>query len=49
MEGKTANGVKCGTFGASSIEERFIATGDHAGKLVSKLDDVTIMHACIDA
>jgi len=35
VEGKTANGVKCGTFGASSIEERFIATGDHAGKLVS--------------
>jgi len=34
VEGKTANGVKCGTFGASSIEERFIATGDHAGKLV---------------
>mmetsp|Transcript_6576 Transcript_6576/g.11058 ORF Transcript_6576/g.11058 Transcript_6576/m.11058 type:complete len:357 (-) Transcript_6576:125-1195(-) len=34
VEAKTANGVKCGTFGASSIEERHIATGDHAGKLV---------------
>lgn len=32
-EHKTAHGVKCGTFGASSVEERFIATGDHAGKL----------------
>ena len=27
------NGIKCGTFGASSIEERHLATGDHAGKL----------------
>jgi WD repeat-containing protein 92 len=34
LEGKTANGIKCGTFSASSVEERFIATGDHAGKLV---------------
>ena len=34
MEGKTANGVKCGTFAASSSEDRHIATGDHAGKLV---------------
>lgn len=33
VEGKTANGVKCGTFGASSIEDRYLATGDHAGKL----------------
>ncbi len=34
LEGKTANGIKCGTFAASSAEERFISTGDHAGKLV---------------
>lgn len=33
-QGQTAQGVKCGTFGASSLEERQIATGDHAGKLV---------------
>jgi len=26
-------GFKCGTFGASSIEDRHIATGDYAGKL----------------
>lgn len=34
VEGKTANGIKCGTFAASSVEERHIATGDHAGKLI---------------
>jgi WD40 repeat protein len=34
VEAKTDSGVKCGTFGASSIEDRYIATGDHAGKLV---------------
>lgn len=34
LEGKTDAGVKCGTFGASSIEERYLATGDHVGKLV---------------
>eukprot|EP01041_Mallomonas_annulata_P011138 gene11138-23278_t len=27
------HGVKCGTFAASSIEERHLATGDHIGKL----------------
>jgi len=27
------HGVKCGTFGASSIENRHLATGDHSGKL----------------
>jgi WD repeat-containing protein 92 len=27
------HGIKCGTFGASSIEERHLATGDHVGKL----------------
>lgn len=27
------HGVKCGTFGASSLEQRHLATGDHAGKL----------------
>lgn len=32
-EGKTSHGVKCGTFGASSSENRHIATGDHNGKL----------------
>lgn len=26
-------GIKCGTFGASSIEERHLATGDHNGRL----------------
>jgi hypothetical protein len=26
------NGVKCGTFASSSIEERHLATGDHVGK-----------------
>jgi WD40 repeat protein len=30
----TDHGIKCGTFGASSIEERHLATGDHQGKLV---------------
>lgn len=30
---KTEAGVKCGTFGASSVEERHLATGDHKGKL----------------
>jgi WD40 repeat protein len=33
-EGTVASGIKCGTFGASSIEERTIATGDHVGRLV---------------
>jgi WD repeat-containing protein 92 len=33
-EGKTDHGVVCGTFGASSLEERQIATGDHSGKLI---------------
>lgn len=33
-EGKTSHGIKCGTFGASSIEDRFLATGDHSGKLI---------------
>jgi WD40 repeat protein len=33
-ENKTANGIKCGTFGATSVEQRHIATGDHAGKLI---------------
>lgn len=27
------NGLKCGTFGASAIEDRHLATGDHKGKL----------------
>ena len=27
------HGIKCGTFGASPLEDRHIATGDHAGKL----------------
>ena len=34
LEGKTASGVKCGTFAASATEDRYLATGDHAGKLV---------------
>lgn len=33
-DGKTASGIKCGTFGASFVEDRHVATGDHAGKLV---------------
>ncbi len=33
LEGRTSHGVKCGTFGASSADERFLATGDHAGQL----------------
>lgn len=33
LEAKTDSGIKCGTFGASSIEDRYIATGDHSGKL----------------
>ncbi|CAN0064667.1 unnamed protein product [Heterosigma akashiwo] len=27
------NGIKCGTFGASSLDERHLATGDYVGKL----------------
>ncbi len=27
------HGFKCGTFGASSLEDRFLATGDYAGNL----------------
>lgn len=34
LEGKVGSGVKCGTFGAASVEERFLATGDHAGRLI---------------
>lgn len=32
-ESEKSHGIKCGTFGASSIEERHLATGDYAGKL----------------
>lgn len=32
-DGVTSHGIKCGTFGASALEERHLATGDHAGKL----------------
>jgi WD40 repeat protein len=32
-EAKTAQGIKCGTFGASAFEQRHLATGDHGGKL----------------
>ena len=31
---QTESGVKCGTFAASSIEERHLATGNYNGKLV---------------
>lgn len=34
LEGRVPSGIKCGTFGASSFEERHLATGDHSGKLV---------------
>ena len=27
------HGIKCGTFGASSLEDRFLATGDYDGQL----------------
>jgi len=30
---ETAQGLKCGSFGASTLEERQLATGDHAGTL----------------
>lgn len=33
LDSTKAHGVKCGTFGASGIEERHLATGDHAGTL----------------
>jgi len=33
-EGLVPQGIKCGTFGASSLEERYLATGDHSGQLV---------------
>lgn len=32
-EHKTSNGIKCGTFGASSLENRSIACGDYGGIL----------------
>jgi len=32
-EGQTTQGIKCGTFGATSLEDRHLATGDHVGKL----------------
>jgi WD40 repeat protein len=32
-EGTIASGIKCGTFGASSIEDRHLAVGDFSGKL----------------
>lgn len=32
-DSQQANGIKCGTFGSSPIEERHLATGDHVGKL----------------
>lgn len=28
-----AQGIKCGTFGASSLEDRHLATGDYVGSL----------------
>ena len=31
---QTESGVKCGTFAASSIEDRHLATGNYDGKLV---------------
>lgn len=34
IEFKTSHGVKCGTFAASSLESRNLATGDYAGKLI---------------
>lgn len=34
LEGRVAHGIKCGSFSASTVEQRHLATGDHAGKLV---------------
>ncbi len=31
--GEKPKGFKCGTFNASSVEERHLATGDYGGKL----------------
>jgi WD40 repeat protein len=33
LEGRVAAGIKCGTFAASSVEQRHLAAGDHAGRL----------------
>lgn len=33
LQSEKAHGIKCGTFGASSIEERHLSTGDYAGQL----------------
>lgn len=34
LDHEAPHGIKCGTFGAASYEERHLATGDHAGKLI---------------
>jgi len=34
LEVRTSYGIKCGTFGASALDERLLATGDHSGRLV---------------
>jgi len=42
LDSQKPHGVKCGTFAASSIEARHLATGDHAGKLcIYDLENVT--------
>src|SRR3546814_15691059 len=33
LQSEKTHGIKCGTFGASSIEERHLATGDYGGVL----------------
>jgi WD40 repeat protein len=33
LEGRVPSGIKCGTFAASSSEDRYLAAGDHAGRL----------------
>lgn len=54
VAGKAQHGVKCGTFSASSAEQRYLATGDHAGRLaiydLDRLDTPVFMqqaHASI--
>jgi len=41
LDSTKTSGIKCGTFGASSFEERHLACGDHNGKLaVYDLDNI---------
>jgi len=33
LQAEKSKALKCGTFGASSIQQRYLATGDFEGKL----------------